>query len=71
MAEVVVEEAGFDMMETYIWRRRNTVTQYIPIQNLTGFKIFHFEKIWGWLVKISRNLWLGCRGYPQHWSFIP
>ena len=44
---MVVEEAGFDMMETYIWRRRNTVTQYIPLQHLTGFKRFHFAKVWG------------------------
>ena len=35
--EVVREEAGFEPMETYIWKRNNTIAQYIvmrPIMNL-------------------------------------
>ena len=28
------EEAGFHKMEEYIWKRKNTVTQYIAIRSL-------------------------------------
>ena len=28
-AEAEREEAGFEPMETYIWKRKNTVAQYI------------------------------------------
>ena len=32
MVEAAREEAGFDPMETYIFRRQNTVAQYIATQ---------------------------------------
>ena len=33
-AKVAREEAGFELMKTYIWQRRNTVIQYIVTRQI-------------------------------------
>ena len=34
LAEAAIEEAGFEPMETYIWRRHNTSAQYIATRTI-------------------------------------